>query len=142
MSNHQESAMFSISIVEKKTGVNKFLLRMWERRYDFPKPLRDEKGERIYSEQDIKKLILVKKLMELGDRPSKVIKLSLESLEQKLASLVNDIKIDAKNEKTVFVLAPLELEGSLEEWIKNERTNARVLKVTSRQELNSVMMDL
>ncbi len=134
--------MFSISIVEKKTGVNKFLLRMWERRYDFPKPLRDEKGERIYSEQDIKKLILVKKLMELGDRPSKVIKLSLESLEQKLASLVNDNKIDSKNEKTVFVLAPLELEGSLEEWIKNERTNARVLKVTSRQELNSVMMDL
>jgi len=134
--------MFSISIVEKKTGVNKFLLRMWERRYDFPKPLRDEKGERIYSEQDIKKLILVKKLMELGDRPSKVIKLSLESLEQKLASLVNDNKVDAKNEKTVFVLAPLELEGSLEEWIKNERTNARVLKVTSRQELNSVMMDL
>lgn len=54
--------MFSISIVEKKTGVNKFLLRMWERRYDFPKPLRDEKGERIYSEQDIKKLILVKKI--------------------------------------------------------------------------------
>lgn len=134
--------MFSISIVEKKTGVNKFLLRMWERRYDFPKPLRDEKGERIYSEQDIKKLILVKKLMELGDRPSKVIKLSLESLEQKLASLVNDNKVDTKNEKTVFVLAPLELEGSLEEWIKNERTNARVLKVTSRQELNSVMMDL
>lgn len=134
--------MFSISIVEKKTGVNKFLLRMWERRYDFPKPLRDEKGERIYSEQDIKKLILVKKLMELGDRPSKVIKLSLESLEQKLASLLNDNKIDSKNEKTVFVLAPLELEGSLEEWIKNERTNARVLKVTSRQELNSVMMDL
>lgn len=134
--------MFSISIVEKKTGVNKFLLRMWERRYDFPKPERDEKGERIYSEQDIKKLILVKKLMELGDRPSKVIKLSLESLEQKLASLVNDSKSEAKSEKTVFVLAPLELEGSLEELIRNEKANARVLKVKSHQELNSLVMDL
>ena len=134
--------MFSISIVEKKTGVNKFLLRMWERRYDFPKPERDEKGERVYSESDIKKLILVKKLMELGDRPSKVIKLSLESLEQKIASLVKDSVNESRNEKTIFVLAPLELEGSLEEWIKNEHSNARVFKVKSEQELNSVMIDL
>ena len=34
-----------ISAVERETGLSKDVLRMWERRYGFPKPARDENGE-------------------------------------------------------------------------------------------------
>ena len=38
--------VLNISAVERETGLSKDVLRMWERRYGFPKPDRDENGER------------------------------------------------------------------------------------------------
>ena len=34
----------NISAVEREAGLSKDVLRMWERRYGFPKPLRDDNG--------------------------------------------------------------------------------------------------
>src|SRR4051794_29255276 len=39
---------YSISQVERDTGLTKDVLRVWERRYQFPRPGRDENGERVY----------------------------------------------------------------------------------------------
>ena len=41
--------ILNISAVERETGLSKDVLRMWERRYGFPKPGRDDNGERQYS---------------------------------------------------------------------------------------------
>lgn len=70
----------NISAVERETGLSKDVLRMWERRYGFPKPSRDDNGEREYSPADIGKLRAVKRLMDVGLRPGKIIKLSLAEL--------------------------------------------------------------
>ena len=37
-----------IAAVERDTGLGKDTLRVWERRYGFPQPLRDVFGERVY----------------------------------------------------------------------------------------------
>lgn len=73
--------MFPINVVEKESGVSKYLLRMWERRYSFPRPSRDAKGERLYSPGDIEKLKLVKSLMKTGYRPSKIMNKSIGELK-------------------------------------------------------------
>ena len=39
---------WSIADVERETGLGKDALRVWERRYGFPVPLRDRLGERVY----------------------------------------------------------------------------------------------
>ncbi len=39
-----------IADVERDTGISKDTLRVWERRYQFPKPQRDSLGERLYSQ--------------------------------------------------------------------------------------------
>jgi DNA-binding transcriptional MerR regulator/methylmalonyl-CoA mutase cobalamin-binding subunit len=70
----------TISDVERDTGVAKETLRVWERRYDFPQPQRDPFGERIYSSDEVVKLRLVKRLIDLGYRPGKVIQLPMEEL--------------------------------------------------------------
>ena len=44
--------LLNISAVERETGLSKDVLRMWERRYGFPKPDRDENGERQYTPAD------------------------------------------------------------------------------------------
>jgi DNA-binding transcriptional MerR regulator/methylmalonyl-CoA mutase cobalamin-binding subunit len=71
----------TISDVERDTGVAKETLRVWERRYDFPQPLRDPNGERIYPTEQVHKLRLVKRLIDLGFRPGKVIKYSADELQ-------------------------------------------------------------
>ena len=71
----------TISDVERDTGVAKETLRVWERRYDFPQPLRDPHGERVYPIEQVHKLRLVKRLIDLGFRPGKVIQFSTDELQ-------------------------------------------------------------
>ncbi len=70
----------NISAVERETGLSKDVLRMWERRYGFPKPARDENGERQYTVAETEKLRSIKRLMDVGVRPGKIIGLSLPEL--------------------------------------------------------------
>jgi len=77
---------FGISAVERDSGISKDTLRMWERRYGFPSPARDQFGERIYLPQDMEKLRLMKRLMDRGHRPGKLIGLGVEALAQLAAA--------------------------------------------------------
>ena len=53
---------------------------MWERRYAFPNPARDQHGERVYPIEQVEKLRLIKRLMDCGHRPGKIIGQSIEIL--------------------------------------------------------------
>lgn len=71
---------FRIEEVRRETGVPKETLRIWERRYAFPRPGRDPAGERLYSQTDIDKLKLMKKLVDRGHRPSVIVGHSQDAL--------------------------------------------------------------
>jgi len=73
---------FSIAAVERDTGLAKDTLRVWEKRYGFPEPLRDEFGERLYPVEQVEKLRVIKRLLDGGHRPGKVIGLAIEELVQ------------------------------------------------------------
>jgi methanogenic corrinoid protein MtbC1 len=75
-----EELTLNISAVERDTGLSKDTLRMWERRYGFPEPLRDANGERVYPARQVEKLQLIKRLMDRGHRPGRIISHSLEDL--------------------------------------------------------------
>lgn len=70
----------SITAVERETGLSKETLRVWERRYGFPAPVRDGQGERAYSPPQIEKLRIVKRLMDAGHRPGKLVPMSVDEL--------------------------------------------------------------
>ena len=69
----QTKTMFTISIVERETGLSKDILRIWERRYGFPDPVRDPTGDRLYPRSQINRLRLIKRLIDSGMRPGKVV---------------------------------------------------------------------
>jgi len=77
---------FGISAAERDSGISKDTLRMWERRYGFPQPARDQFGERVYLPQDIEKLRLLKRLMDRGHRPGKLMGLDIETLARLAAA--------------------------------------------------------
>jgi len=76
------SVLWSIAEVERDTGLGKDTLRVWERRYGFPRPNRDTLGERQYSHAQLMQLRLIKRLLDMGHRPGKVVGLDYLQLEQ------------------------------------------------------------
>lgn len=72
--------ILNISAVERETGLSKDVLRVWERRYRFPEPTRDENAERQYPPEQVAKLRVIKRLMDTGMRPGKLMQRSLAEL--------------------------------------------------------------
>lgn len=70
----------SIADIERDTGLAKDTLRVWERRYGFPQPARDPQGERLYSDDDLVRLRHVRRLLDAGHRPGRVVALPLDRL--------------------------------------------------------------
>jgi MerR family transcriptional regulator, light-induced transcriptional regulator len=71
----------SIAAVERDTGLSKDTLRVWERRYGFPSPVRDAYGERAYPLDQVEKLRVIKRLLDNGHRPGRVVAMSVEELQ-------------------------------------------------------------
>mgnify|MGYP001823858822 CR=1 FL=1 len=81
-STGQNSVLHPISLVERDTGITKDTLRIWERRYGFPLPERNEKGERLYPDEQVARLVTIRKLLDHGMRPNKVVPLGEVELQQ------------------------------------------------------------
>ena len=62
-----------IAAVERDVGLSKDVLRVWERRYGFPIPARGPNGERLYPAKQVERLQLVKRLMDQGHRPGRLL---------------------------------------------------------------------
>lgn len=79
----------SISAVERDTGLSKDTLRVWERRYGFPVPARDGAGERAYPLDQVERLRIIKRLLDAGHRPGRIVPLAFDDLRQIAASTVD-----------------------------------------------------
>ena len=73
---------YSIGMVERDTGIGRDTLRVWERRYGFPEPVRNDKGERIYPAAQLRRLQQVRRLLDQGLRPGKLLPLSDDALDR------------------------------------------------------------
>jgi DNA-binding transcriptional MerR regulator len=94
---------FSIGAVERDTGIGRDTLRVWERRYGFPEPIRNDKGERIYTESQLRRLQRVRRLLDQGFRPGKLLPLSEDALDQLEAKLQPE-KPDQLDESVIALL--------------------------------------
>jgi DNA-binding transcriptional MerR regulator/methylmalonyl-CoA mutase cobalamin-binding subunit len=80
-------ALVSIASVERETGLSKDTLRMWERRYGFPQPGRDGNGERAYPPEQLEKLRLIRRFMDLGHRPGKIVAAPMHELTARMSEI-------------------------------------------------------
>jgi methanogenic corrinoid protein MtbC1 len=89
MHMNNSNLLFNIGMVERETGIGKDTLRVWERRYGFPLPVRDEREDRLYPADQVDQLRLIKRLLDSGMRPSKVVGLGMEELNALLPEAQN-----------------------------------------------------
>lgn len=75
-----------IQVVARRTGVNVELLRAWERRYHVVEPSRHDSGKRLYSDSDIERITLLRRVVERGLR----IKGAAEKSNEELAEFLRE----------------------------------------------------
>lgn len=76
-------------VVENRTGLSAHVIRAWEKRHGAIAPLRSEGNHRLYSEEDVERLCLLRELTESGFPIGRVAKLSraeLLALQQQAAA--------------------------------------------------------
>ena len=73
--------LLSIAAVERDTGLSKDTLRVWERRYGFPRPERDAAGDRRYPPEQVERLHAIRRLLDVGHRPGRLVALAPEALQ-------------------------------------------------------------
>jgi MerR family transcriptional regulator, light-induced transcriptional regulator len=80
-----EQALFTIGVLSRLTGINPGVLRIWERRYGIANPARSgARDKRMYSQNDVDRLALVKALVDGGHPVSSLAKLSTEELRSRM----------------------------------------------------------
>ncbi len=108
----------SIAAVERDTGLSKDTLRVWERRYGFPQPQRDAIGERAYTLDEVDKLRIIKRLLDAGHRPGRIVPLPLAALQQ-----LTEQTVDQPQRGAEVLLGSEDLRAHLER-VRSHDTNA------------------
>lgn len=70
-----------IRVVTQRTGLSAALLRAWERRYAAVEPGRSDGGQRLYSDLDVQRLLLLRQVVDAGRSISQVANLPNMELE-------------------------------------------------------------
>jgi MerR family transcriptional regulator, light-induced transcriptional regulator len=71
-----------LKAVVKQTGLSPFLIRAWERRYNAISPSRSTSKHRLYTDEDINRLTLLKKATRLGENIGNIANLTNEDLKK------------------------------------------------------------
>ena len=81
---------YSIKELEKLSGIKAHTIRIWEKRYNILDPSRTDTNIRYYSDDDVKKLLNLSLLYRHGEKISKLSKLSVEQLNERIRNLTDD----------------------------------------------------
>ena len=95
---------YRIGLTTQITGIRPETLRAWERRYEVVKPIRTDAGDRLYTQADIDRLLLIKKLVDNGDAISAVANLNIENLEKRITSCKTALTSVGKNDLNFILL--------------------------------------
>jgi DNA-binding transcriptional MerR regulator len=87
VSNSHADAKYQIGAVARVTGLSTHTLRVWERRYGVVTPARTPGGSRVYSDADVTRLRLLKKLTDEGHSIGRIAHLS----DKDLRAMIEDV---------------------------------------------------
>ena len=99
----QDEAIYNIGVVSRMTDIPPATLRIWERRYDFPKSIRTEGRHRLYTRGEIDRLRWVKAKIDSGMQTRQAIR----ALETRVVQPIGDLSsVSSLIPATDSVLSP------------------------------------
>lgn len=76
------NALLSINAVVRRTGLSVHVIRIWEKRYGAVEPTRTATNRRLYSNEQVERLMLLREITQAGQSIGYVAKLPTEQLKQ------------------------------------------------------------
>ncbi len=104
-------AQYSIKDLEKLSGIQAHTIRIWEKRYRLVIPKRTDTNIRVYSDEDLKRLLNVAILNHNGLKISKIARLNEDHIKQEILHLSSNI-YNNENQIDSLVVAMVELNES------------------------------
>jgi DNA-binding transcriptional MerR regulator/methylmalonyl-CoA mutase cobalamin-binding subunit len=104
VSEPHTDARYQIGTVARVTGLSTHTIRVWERRYGVVTPARTPAGSRVYSEADVVKLRLLKRLTGEGHSIGRIAHLSVDDLR----GMIGDERVGRVAEETAMPAPGLE----------------------------------
>lgn len=101
-------AQYSIKDLEKLSGIQAHTIRIWEKRYKLVTPQRTDTNIRVYSDEDLKRLLNVAVLNHNGLKISKVARLNDDEMKDRIMQLTSDPN-NPDNQVENLVVAMVEL---------------------------------
>jgi len=115
-------ARYPLRAVIRRTGLSADVLRAWERRYGAVHPQRSEGGQRLYSDADVDRLVLLQRATAAGHSISEIARLDRSALDALLQTDLRPRGVRALSSVDLAVrdamsaaehLDPAALEGAL-----------------------------
>ncbi len=121
-----ESLTYSMKIVARKTGLTPHAIRVWEKRYGAISPARTATNRRLYSDHDLRRLLLLSKATRAGHSIGRIARLA----NDRLAALVREEEAESHQWKdTEPVAGPKDSGTQVEEALAAARSmNAAALE--------------
>ncbi len=94
--------IFSIRAVSLRTGLSSHTIRAWEKRYGVLCACRSDSNRRLYSEEEVQRLVLLRQAQAKGHRLAEIAQLDNEELR----GLVGGPGLSPVSEETAFEVPP------------------------------------
>jgi len=127
-------ASYSIKDLEELSGIKAHTIRIWEKRYAIVNPERTETNIRLYSDEDLKKLLNISILNRHGLKISRLSKLSPGELREKVIHISRESS-DTATQIENLVLSMLELD----EWKFDKILSDSIMKIGFEDTLVQIM---
>ncbi len=127
-------ATYSIKDLEELSGIKAHTIRIWEKRYGIVVPARTDTNIRLYSDNDLKKLLNISILNRHGLKISHLARMDVEELKEKVIHITREtantgLQIDN------LIISMLELD----EWKFDKILNDTIIKLGFEETLVRLM---
>jgi len=106
------TSLYAINAVVRRTGLSVHVIRIWEKRYGAVEPERTATNRRLYSDEQVERLRLLREITQAGQSIGYVAKLPTEQLK-KLAAAASDCEINTTQAVSSPHSSPSYLENGL-----------------------------
>lgn len=102
-------AIYSIKDMEKLSGIKAHTIRIWEQRYGLLQPKRTPTNIRYYEDEDLKLLLNVSLLNKNGIKISKISKMSIDEISEKVAE-ISEVNYEYKTQLDALTISLIEMD--------------------------------
>ncbi len=127
-------ASYSIKDLEELSGIKAHTIRIWEKRYGIIMPERTTTNIRLYSDEDLKKLLNVSILNRYGLKISHLARLSQNELKEKVIHISQETT-DTATQIENLIISMIELD----EWKFDKFLSNSIIKIGFEETMVQVM---